>query len=321
MRGLGAALGISLAAHVAAASGVLVGWPGAARDDQPGVIFAEIVYESSTADGTIDDDVQSAVAIRDPSIASIEMTHWPADLPIKSSGLPPATPASDSLLVALSADVPDPEPSVPAPVIPTSSPEAQLPTEPILARPPVVSRSAWVVPRHKPRVPSPQSSVAISDDEGATEAPTPAVEQTATLAPETPADPQKAGGRRQGVEHEAVVAALPSGKKSQPIRSDISAPEYASPALGNQPPKYPYAARRRGMEGRVVIEVVVDRAGTVTTAAVAVSSGHRLLDRVALAAVKGWVFHPARRGGRAVGATIAIPIAFALETESAIAQE
>ena len=42
--------------------------------------------------------------------------------------------------------------------------------------------------------------------------------------------------------------------------------------------------------GRVVIEAVVDRAGQVTTAVVATSSGHRILDRAALVAVKEWMF-------------------------------
>ena len=320
MRGLGAALGISLAVHVAAAGGFLVGWPGAAREDQPGVIFAEIVYESSAAGATIADNVPSAAAINDPPVAQIEMVRRLAE----PSELPPATPVTDHLQVALSVDGPNPEPRVLEPAISTSSPRPHFPTEPPLVLPSIEPPSkTWVLPRHKPRAPSHQSRTAISNHDGVidgpTPAPAPATAQTATLAPETPADPQRA--ERQGVTHEAVVAALPAGNDSQPHRLDISAPEHAAPSLGNRPPKYPYAARRRGMEGRVVVEVVVDRTGTVATAAVAVSSGHRLLDRAALAAIKGWTFRPARRGGRAVGATIAIPIVFTLETASAIAQE
>jgi protein TonB len=71
----------------------------------------------------------------------------------------------------------------------------------------------------------------------------------------------------------------------------------------------------------VVIEAVVDRSGRIATAAVAVSSGHRLLDRAALRAVRNWAFQPATRGGRAVGATISIPITFKLETMTVVAQE
>lgn len=314
MKSLGAALGISLAVHVAAASGFLVGWPGVTLEDQPGAIFVEVVYESSAAGATIDDDFPSAAAINDPQVAQIEIARRLVEL----SKLPPATPDTDHLQVALSVDVPNPEPRVLAPVISTSTPHS--PAEPLLVPPSIKAPSkSWVLPRHKPRAPSHQSRAAISTHEGANDAPTPAIEQTATLVPETPADPQRA--ERQGVAPEAVAAAWPAGNNSEPLGINISSPEYAALSLGNQPPTYPYAARRRGMEGRVVVKVVVDRAGTVTTAAVAVSSGHRLLDRAALVAVKGWTFHPARRGGRAVGATIAIPIAFALETASAIAQE
>lgn len=316
MKSLGAALGISLAVHAAAASGFLVGWPGVTREDQPGAIFAEIVFESSATGATIDDNVQSAAAINDPPVAQIEMVRRLAE----PSESPPAKLDPDHLPVALSVDVPDPETHFLAPVISTSSPTSHTPTEPLLVPPSIEFPSkTWVLPRHKPRALSHQSRTTISYHEGAIDKPRPPTKQTVTLASEPPADPQRS--ERGGLAHEAVVAALPAGIGSPPSGIDISAPEYAAPSLGNQPPKYPYAARRRGMEGRVVVEVVVDHAGTVATAAISVSSGHRLLDRAALAAVKGWTFHPGRRGGQAVEAKIAIPIAFALETASAIAQQ
>jgi protein TonB len=299
MRSLGATLAISLAAHVAAAGGLFIGWPVAAHEDQPGVIFAQIVYETPVASATIEDHLQSAAEINDPPIAPIEVTRRPVESPIKSSELQPVAPGADYLQTALSIDLPYPEPLIPAPSFPITGLELQSLTEPVLVPPP-----------DKPRRVAEEMSV-----------PMPTAKKTGTLAPESAANSQGAGGRHRGVEYETVVAALPLGTDLMSIPSDISAPEYAAPALGNQSPKYPYAARRRGIEGKVVIEAVVDRAGTVATAAVVVSSGHRLLDRAALSAVKRWIFHPARRRGRAVGATIAIPITFALETESSIAQE
>ena len=42
------------------------------------------------------------------------------------------------------------------------------------------------------------------------------------------------------------------------------------------------------------------------------SSGHELLDRAALAAVRGWQFLPAMRDGRAVAAWVEIPVRFHL---------
>jgi protein TonB len=319
MRGLGAALAISLAAHVTVASSFVIGWPGAAREDQPGVILAEIVYETSVASVLTEGHLQNAAAINDPPIVPIEMTRRPVESSIKSSEQQPVALGADHLQTALSIELPDTEPLIPAPSVPITSLGLQSSIEPVLASPPDEPRRTWVVPRHKPQLPSHLSGAANSDEE--MNVPMPTAKQTATPAPERAANSQGAGGRRWGVGYETVVAALPPSTDFISIPSDISAPVYAAPALGNQSPKYPYAARRRGIEGKVVIEAVVDRAGTVATAEVAVSSGYRLLDRAALSAVKRWVFHPARRRGRAVGATIAIPITFALETEAAIAHE
>ena len=319
MKSLGTALVVSLAAHVTAAGGFVIGWSGAAPEDQPGVIFAEIVYETSLENAITEDRPQNAAAIKDPPVAPIEMTHRPIKSPIKLSELQPTAHHAVHPQTLLSIELPDPEPIIPAPTLPITSLGLQSSVQPVLALLPDEIRRDWVVPRQKPRPPSHLSGAAKSDKE--INAPLPTAKQKATPAPERFSNPQRAGGRRSGVESESVVAALPPGTEPISNSSDISAPEYAAPALGNQSPKYPYAARRRGMEGKVVIEAVVDRAGTVATAVVAVSSGHRLLDRAALSTVKRWIFHPARRRGQAVGATIAIPITFALETASAFAQE
>ena len=319
MKSMGAALVISLVAHVTAASGFVIGWSGAKPEDQPGVIFAEIVYETSLADTITEDRLQNTVAIKDPPVAPIEMTGRPIKSPTKLSELQPAAHRTVHPQILLSIELPDPELNIPAPTLPIMSLGLQSSIQPVFALLPDEIRRDWVVPRQKPRPPSHLSGATKSNKE--INVPIPMAKQTATPAPERFSNSQRAAGRRSDVESASVVAALPSGTDRISNSSDISAPEYAAPALGNQTPKYPYAARRRGMEGRVVIEAVVDRGGTVATAVVAVSSGHRLLDRAALSAIKRWIFHPARRRGQAVGATIAIPITFALKTASAIAQE
>ena len=82
--------------------------------------------------------------------------------------------------------------------------------------------------------------------------------------------------------------------------------------LGNRPPQYPWIARRRGEQGRVVLEVEVTADGRAKEVRVKRSSGSARLDRAAQAAVRAWRFSPARRGGRAVAGRIDIPIAFRL---------
>lgn len=66
---------------------------------------------------------------------------------------------------------------------------------------------------------------------------------------------------------------------------------YPARYRGPQPtPNYPRMARRRGLEGTCVIEVLMDTQGEVITLALKQSTGHTILDQAALAAVKDWKF-------------------------------
>jgi protein TonB len=67
-----------------------------------------------------------------------------------------------------------------------------------------------------------------------------------------------------------------------------------------------------GLEGRVVLRVLVGAEGAVRAAEVAVSSGHPVLDEAAAAAVRTWTFEPAREGERAVESRVTVPIRFRL---------
>ncbi|NIM28335.1 MAG: TonB family protein, partial [Gammaproteobacteria bacterium] len=71
----------------------------------------------------------------------------------------------------------------------------------------------------------------------------------------------------------------------------------ALPAAGNAPPDYPWTARARGHQGRVVLSVWVSAAGLAERLAVLHSSGYASLDRAAMEAVERWRFRPARRAG------------------------
>lgn len=84
--------------------------------------------------------------------------------------------------------------------------------------------------------------------------------------------------------------------------------------LHNPKPPYPLAARRRGLEGRVLLSVLVRADGTCGGLHLKQSSGHGPLDQSALDTVKRWRFLPAQRGVRAVDSWVDIPIAFRLES-------
>lgn len=103
------------------------------------------------------------------------------------------------------------------------------------------------------------------------------------------------------------------GKKGPTKGGTAGAERAAAPVPGNPPPRYPSVARSRGHEGRVLIRVSVLGNGRVGSARVAKSSGHGVLDRAALKAVKRWRFKPALRAGKPVTTTLTVPVTFRLE--------
>jgi protein TonB len=81
----------------------------------------------------------------------------------------------------------------------------------------------------------------------------------------------------------------------------------------NPPPPYPLIARRLGMEGLVLLEVVVAPDGRAEDVRVLHSSGHPPLDESAVATVRSrWRFVPARRGGTPIESRVTVPIRFRL---------
>jgi len=86
-------------------------------------------------------------------------------------------------------------------------------------------------------------------------------------------------------------------------------------AYGANPlPPYPLVARRLGMEGVVLLEVVVAPDGHAADVRVAKSSGYPALDASAVATVRDrWRFVPARRDGVPVESRVTVPIRFKLE--------
>ncbi|QXP82622.1 energy transducer TonB [Methylococcus sp. ANG] len=65
-------------------------------------------------------------------------------------------------------------------------------------------------------------------------------------------------------------------------------------------PKYPAAARRRGIEGWVRLEVTVTATGLLGDARVVDASPRHTFDEAALEAIRHWRFKPAFKDGRAV---------------------
>ncbi len=78
-------------------------------------------------------------------------------------------------------------------------------------------------------------------------------------------------------------------------------------------PTHPDILRQAGIEGRVVVQFVVDTTGAVDSASVRVlSSSHQLFERPARAAIATCRYRAASRGGHAVRVRMTQPLNFVL---------
>lgn len=113
-----------------------------------------------------------------------------------------------------------------------------------------------------------------------------------------------------------VSSVNPSEKSWMAIKSpSLSESEivFAQPRYSENPkPLYPQEARKKGYEGEVLLRVEVLSNGRVGEIEVRRSSGHEVLDRSAVAAVKQWKFVPAKKGETQVPVWVNIPVTFQL---------
>jgi protein TonB len=171
----------------------------------------------------------------------------------------------------------DPAPPPPAPVV--APPAPPLPT--VSHQRPVAKPKPVMEPKRAPEREAPPSAVAS--------------------IPSTPAGTAgtgAAGGGGGGIG--------PGGGSGAGLGSG------AAPAYGVNPePPYPMAARRMGLQGTVVLRVVVGADGAPVSVTVLQSSGHAILDTSAADTVRAtWRFVPARRNGVPIEDTVQVPIRF-----------
>jgi protein TonB len=88
----------------------------------------------------------------------------------------------------------------------------------------------------------------------------------------------------------------------------------ASPIYrSNPPPTYPRIARIRGYQGDIMLDVLVNKNGTVGDLKVIKSSGYPILDRAAKSSVKNWLFEPGMVGKEKLKMWVRVPIRFELK--------
>lgn len=78
-------------------------------------------------------------------------------------------------------------------------------------------------------------------------------------------------------------------------------------------PKYPFRARKRGLEGVVVLDVVVSKWGETVSCLVIDSSGYNDLDNAAKKTILSSKFYPGTMNGEEVESTLRISIRFLIK--------
>tara|TARA_X000000368_G_scaffold359149_1_gene302340 strand:- start:1231 stop:1932 length:702 start_codon:yes stop_codon:yes gene_type:complete len=118
------------------------------------------------------------------------------------------------------------------------------------------------------------------------------------------------------VENKPIESPSSYNKKSSENKlsqnKNLSKANYKIGSINNPHPPYPLIARKKGLEGKLILKVTVNEDGSVKDVTINKSSGYLILDKVSKETIEKWVFIPAKRMGRSVEDNIQVPIRFVL---------
>lgn len=165
--------------------------------------------------------------------------------------------------------------------------------------------------------PPPPPKIVLHPPEPPKPMPRPKIPRQAKPVPLPPLPRQPEPAREPLAMAAPVMPAPAPPVQAPPARSvpepALEAPRFYAAYLSNPPPVYPLAARRRGIEGRVLVRAEVQSDGSCSRVELKAGSGSNLLDQAALEAVRKWRFVPARKGTQVITAWVEVPITFKLE--------
>ena len=91
-----------------------------------------------------------------------------------------------------------------------------------------------------------------------------------------------------------------------------SSAKYKIGTIQNPHPEYPMIARKKGWQGRLLLNVHVSKGGDVININVLKTSGFEILDKISVKTIKDWKFIPARIGKKNIEDNLNIPVSFKL---------
>ena len=86
--------------------------------------------------------------------------------------------------------------------------------------------------------------------------------------------------------------------------------------IHQEDPVYPEMARKKEIEGNVIIQALVDKKGEVVKVKIGKSSGHKLLDKAAATAAKDFKYSPALQNKQPVAVWVSYRVSFQLDDKS-----
>jgi len=220
---------------------------------------------------------------REPISMELHMLPSPETAPAAPEPDPPVPPREEPPVpesAEISVPAPDPEPEPEPQPEPEPEPQPEPEPEPV------------AVPAPKPELPP---------------RPAPVVEKSVKPAAE-PSD----WDRKPLTEPEVTSLAVPGPVSVVPEPGPAEVIEAKPRYRENDPPEYPRIARRRGYSGTVVLKVSVSEDGYAEDVRVFSSSGYRVLDESAVAAVSEWLFEPGTINGSPVSMSVKVPVRFTL---------
>ena len=111
------------------------------------------------------------------------------------------------------------------------------------------------------------------------------------------------------------VAALPAVLKDPGIpqgRFGMNEVDQKPIGIGTLKPQYPYRAKRRGIEGYVTVQFLVDRKGEVHELTILTAQPKGVFEKVVRRTVPKWKFKPGKKAGRPVDTWVEMTIRFQL---------
>jgi protein TonB len=270
---VGWAFAVSLAIHGVALAAILWGWGTSSLPEGVPVMDVELVIASPGESGAGKSGPDAPPATEPPA--------------------PPQTDAPDPSVKTEVATTRDSEAGEIPILLPPPDPPPPVQAEDLGLQPAEPSSATATPPRAPARSPNAKSAPPPPRP-GSPPAPKPSPQVAA------PARPDKAPTTPPG-----------SGVADDPTAGSAATGGGAR-LMRHVAPVYPALARERGVEGRVVVRLLVGADGVPAEVRVAQSSGFESLDAAALVAVRQWRFEPARRGGVAVAEERLAPVVFRL---------